>query len=92
MDLDTSIKRIKETYSILHAKDSEVNLRFIGTAGGVTQPWLVVIDSYTTKGESWEVAVTQMLQLLKRDLEAKVKMAQTHLQSYQNTLNRLTLD
>lgn len=92
MDLDSSIKRIKETYSVAHSKDSDVMLRYVGTSGGVTQPWHLVIDSYTTKGETWEVAVTQMLQLLKRDLENKVKMAQSQMSSYQNSLNRLLLD
>lgn len=92
MDLDTSIKRIKQTYSIAFSKDAEVNLRYVGNSGGITQPWLVVIDSYTTKGETWEIAVRQMMQLLKKDLENKIKMAQSQVQSFQTTLNQLTLD
>jgi len=92
MDLDSSIKRIKETYSITHSKESDVMLRYVGTSAGVTQPWQVVIDSYTTRGETWEIAVTQMLQLIKKDLEAKIRMAQSQMKTYQESLNRLLLD
>jgi hypothetical protein len=92
MDLDTSIKKIKQTYYITFSKDVEVNLRYVGTSAGVSEPWLVVIDSYTTKGESSEAAVKKMLVLLKKELEAKIKMAQSQVQSFQTTLNQLTLD
>lgn len=92
MDLDSSIKRIKETYTIAHSKDSEVMLRYVGTSGGVTQPWVLTVDSYQTKGVKWEEAVTQMLQILKKDLENKVRMAQSQVQNYQESLNRLLLD
>ena len=92
MDLDKSIKRIKETYAVAHSKDSDVMLRYVGTSGGVTQPWQLVIDSYTTKGETWEVAVVSMFELLKKDLENKVKMAQNQMSSYQKSLNSLLLD
>jgi hypothetical protein len=92
MDLDSSIKRIKDTYSVTHGKDSEVMLRYLGTSAGITKPWVLVIDSYKTEGEKWEIAITKMLELLKKDLENKIKMAQSQVQSYQKSLNRLTLD
>ncbi len=92
MDLDSSIKRIKETYSVAHQKDSDVLIRYTGYSSGVTQPWMIVIDSYTTKGETWEKAVTEMFLLLKKDLEGKVKMAESQMQTFKKSLNRLTLD
>lgn len=92
MDLDTSIKRIKEAFSIAHGKDSEVMLRYVGTSGGITKPWILTIESYTTKGEMWETAAIQMLDLLRKDLEGKVRMAQSQMKNYQDSLNRLKLD
>jgi len=92
MDLESSFLKIKRTFQITASKDVDVLLRYTGTSGGVTEPWIVTVDSYTTKGKDHNEAITKMLAVLKTDLEKKIKSTEDQAQVYKKTLSELFLD
>ena len=78
--------------SIATSKDVDVLLRYTGTSGGITEPWVVIVDSYSTKGKDHSEAINRMMALLKSDLEKKIKSTEDQAHLYKKTLSDLYLD
>jgi hypothetical protein len=76
MDVDATFKSIQTLHRVISGKtECVVSLTYKGTGYGVTKPWVAYIDARETQAEEYDVALTQLMEMLRKELSDKIKAA-----------------
>ena len=90
MDIDNTFKSIRALHQTVSGKsDSDVILTFKGPGYGVTKPWHARVDNRECNHESWDGALGQLLEMLRKELADKVKNAEVEATRLRQALNQL---
>jgi hypothetical protein len=90
MDIDKTIKSIRNLYIILSGKnDADVMLIYKGTANGIMQPWHIRVDARESKHETYDGAISTLHQSLVDELKSKVKSTEGEATRLRQALNQL---
>lgn len=90
MDLDKTIKSIRNLYIILSGKaDADVMLIYHGNSGGITKPWQIRVDAREAKHETHEGAINSLYDSLLDELKSKVKSTESEATRLRQALNQL---
>lgn len=90
MDIDATFKNIRSIYQTVSGKGSnDVTLTYKGKEGGVTKPWHARIDARETNNETHEGALTQLLDMLKKELADKANSTEAEASRLRQALNQL---
>lgn len=90
MDVDATFKNIRTVYQTVSGKgDSDVTLTYKGKEYGVSKPWHARIDARETTNETYDGALTQLLDLLKKELADKAKSTEAEASRLRQALNQL---
>ena len=90
MDLETTIKNIRNLYQTLSAKDADVTLTYKGNNYGITKGWHAHVGDREADHESHEGSLIKLLDMLKKELDVKVKFTEneaSRLRKVQSTLS-----
>lgn len=75
MSLESNIKNIRTIYQAISGKTSDIDVSIIyrGTSYGISKPWVARIDVRIVEHTSCEESVSELLELLKKELLEKIK-------------------
>lgn len=90
MDVDATFRSIRAIYTTVSGKsDNDVSLTFKGNNYGVSKPYQARIDVREVAHETYDGALNGLLDLLKQELAAKVKSAETEAKRLRQALTQL---
>jgi len=90
MDLDATFKSIRSLYQTVSGKtDQDVTLSYRGSGYGVTKVYLVRVDAREASHETYDGALTSMLDSLKKELDTKVRSTEAEATRLRQVLSQL---
>lgn len=90
MDVDTTFRSIRSFYQAVSGKtDVDVSLTFKSNGYGVTKPYQARIDSRETAHETFDGALSGLLDMLKKELADKIKSAESEAARLKQTYQTL---
>lgn len=90
MNLEETVKAIRKLYGAISGKGpAEVSLTYKGLEYGVTEPWLIRIDSREAKAKDYMTAAYTLLEDLKNELKQKVNSIEQQADDYKKALKSL---
>jgi len=89
MDLDASFKSIRKLQRTLFGVDADVSLTYKGTEFGVTKCWHARVGDCESDHESYDGAITQLTDILKKKLNDKISSNEREATRLRQVLNAM---
>lgn len=90
MNLEDTVKAIRTVYGALSGKGpADVSLTYKGLEYGVTEPWVIRIDSREAKSINYMEAAAALLKELRGELASKITSTEQQVADYKKALKSL---
>ena len=89
IDFDSSIKNIRNLYKVISGTSVDVSLTYKGNEYGVINPWSIRVGDRETSKETYELALSDLTAILKKEIADKVKSAEAEASRLRQALGQL---